>query len=113
MIGRRVGAASISTGVGSGRCPARSSKPVARRSASRGGFDSHALPPARCEVDVMPDNGAPDGGKPPVPDIAAERQGGSDWAAYYRATTGREPRPLFLNGMAAVEASGSAPGQAA
>jgi SAM-dependent methyltransferase len=37
---------------------------------------------------------------------------GSDWAAYYRSTIGREPRPLFAKGMAAVEAAGVAPGQA-
>src|SRR5215207_5022670 len=37
---------------------------------------------------------------------------GSDWAAYYRSTIGREPRPLFTKGMAAVEAAGVAPGQA-
>ena len=35
-----------------------------------------------------------------------------DWAAYYRSTIGREPRPLFAKGMAAVEAAGMAPGQA-
>jgi SAM-dependent methyltransferase len=37
---------------------------------------------------------------------------GSDWAAYYRSTIGREPRPLFTKGMAAVETAGVAPGQA-
>ena len=37
---------------------------------------------------------------------------GSDWAAYYRSTIGREPRPLFTKGMAAVDAAGLAPGQA-
>ncbi len=37
---------------------------------------------------------------------------GSDWAAYYRSTIGREPRPLFAKGMAAAEAAGLAPGQA-
>jgi SAM-dependent methyltransferase len=37
---------------------------------------------------------------------------GSDWAAFYRSTIGREPRPLFTKGMAAVEATGVAPGQA-
>ncbi len=37
---------------------------------------------------------------------------GSDWAAYYRSTIGREPRPLFAKGIAAVEAAGLAPGQA-
>ncbi len=44
---------------------------------------------------------APKGGPP-----------GSDWAAFYRSTIGREPRPLFTKGMAAVEAAGVAPGQA-
>ena len=37
---------------------------------------------------------------------------GSDWAAYYKSTIGREPRPLFVKGMSAVEAAGVAPGQA-
>jgi SAM-dependent methyltransferase len=37
---------------------------------------------------------------------------GSDWAAYYRSTIGRQPRPLFAKGIAAVEAAGVAPGQA-
>ena len=37
---------------------------------------------------------------------------GSDWAAFYRSTIGREPRPLFAKGMAALEAAGVAPGQA-
>jgi SAM-dependent methyltransferase len=37
---------------------------------------------------------------------------GSDWAAYYRSTLGREPRPLFVKGMAAIEAAGISPGQA-
>lgn len=35
-----------------------------------------------------------------------------DWAAYYRHTLGREPRPLFTKGMAAVQAAGVVPGQA-
>ena len=37
---------------------------------------------------------------------------GTNWAAYYRSTIGREPRPLFAKGIAAVEAVGVAPGQA-
>ena len=37
---------------------------------------------------------------------------GADWAAYYRSTIGREPRPLFAKGIAAVEAAGVVPGQA-
>jgi len=37
---------------------------------------------------------------------------GPDWAAYYRHTLGREPRPLFTKGMAALEAAGIGPGQA-
>jgi SAM-dependent methyltransferase len=37
---------------------------------------------------------------------------GSDWAAYYRSTIGREPRPLFVKGMATVKAAGLKPGQA-
>ena len=35
-----------------------------------------------------------------------------DWAAYYRYTQGREPRPLFLRGWAAIEAAGAGPGTA-
>jgi len=35
-----------------------------------------------------------------------------DWAAYYRHTIGRAPRPLFARGMAAVEAAGTGPGHA-
>ncbi len=37
---------------------------------------------------------------------------GTDWAAYYRSTIGRAPRPLFAKGMAAAEAAGVVPGQA-
>ncbi|HET9436404.1 MAG TPA: class I SAM-dependent methyltransferase, partial [Candidatus Limnocylindrales bacterium] len=37
---------------------------------------------------------------------------GPDWAAYYRHTLGREPRPLFVKGMTALEAAGVAAGQA-
>jgi SAM-dependent methyltransferase len=37
---------------------------------------------------------------------------GPDWSAYYGHTLGREPRPLFDRGMAAVAAAGVAPGQA-
>jgi SAM-dependent methyltransferase len=37
---------------------------------------------------------------------------GPDWAAYYRHTLGREPRPLFAKGMAAVGAAAIAPGHA-
>jgi hypothetical protein len=50
----------------------------------------------------------------PAQEPRAPRSGppGSDWAAYYRSTIGREPRPLFAKGMAAVEAAGVAPGQA-
>jgi SAM-dependent methyltransferase len=39
-------------------------------------------------------------------------EAGPDWAAYYRHTLGREPRPLFSRGMALVRAAGLAPGQA-
>lgn len=37
---------------------------------------------------------------------------GPDWAAYYRHTLGREPRQLFVKGMAALAAGGIAPGRA-
>jgi hypothetical protein len=48
-----------------------------------------------------------------VADDTTEREvGGPDWSAYYRHTLGREPRPLFAKGMAAVAAAGVAPGQA-
>jgi SAM-dependent methyltransferase len=35
-----------------------------------------------------------------------------DWAAYYRYTLGREPRPLFLRGWAAIAEAGAGPGTA-
>ena len=35
-----------------------------------------------------------------------------DWAAYYRHTIGREPRPLFARGTAALAAARTEPGQA-
>jgi SAM-dependent methyltransferase len=35
-----------------------------------------------------------------------------DWAAYYRHTVGRDPRPLFAKGMTHVRAAGAIPGQA-
>ncbi len=35
-----------------------------------------------------------------------------DWAAYYRHTVGRDPRPLFAKGMTHVRAAGADPGQA-
>ena len=34
------------------------------------------------------------------------------WAAFYRTTAGREPRPLFAKGMAALNLSGASKGQA-
>ncbi|HEX5590335.1 MAG TPA: class I SAM-dependent methyltransferase [Candidatus Limnocylindrales bacterium] len=37
---------------------------------------------------------------------------GPDWAAYYRHTLGREPRPLFVKGMAALQAAGITAGDA-
>jgi SAM-dependent methyltransferase len=39
-------------------------------------------------------------------------QGPGDWAAFYRHTAGREPRPLFVKGMAALKLAGVTPGQA-
>jgi SAM-dependent methyltransferase len=36
----------------------------------------------------------------------------ADWPAYYRHTAGREPRPLFVKGMALAAESGIVPGQA-
>ena len=58
----------------------------------------------------MPDEPAPD---PGVPTSEADAgPPGADWAAFYRATIGREPRPLFAKGRAVVAASGMAPGQA-
>jgi cyclopropane fatty-acyl-phospholipid synthase-like methyltransferase len=49
-----------------------------------------------------------------VPDELHQPQtdDGPDWAAYYRHTVGREPRPLFVKGMAALEAAAIEPGQA-
>src|SRR5512141_2490861 len=37
---------------------------------------------------------------------------GPDWAAYYRHTQGRPPRPLFDKGLAAIAAAGIRAGQA-
>ena len=54
----------------------------------------------------MPDQPAPE------PRGPKGEPSGSDWAAYYRSTIGREPRPLFVKGVAAVESAGLAPGQA-
>lgn len=49
---------------------------------------------------------------PPEPASASVEERAADWAAYYRATLGREPRPLFLKGVAAMEAANVLPGQA-
>ena len=49
---------------------------------------------------------------PDVPVTDQTAQGGPDWAAYYRKTIGREPRPLFERGMRALSATGMKPGQA-
>jgi hypothetical protein len=46
------------------------------------------------------------------PGSGQEQHDEPDWAAFYRSTIGREPRPLFAKGMAAVEAAGVVPGQA-
>ena len=35
-----------------------------------------------------------------------------DWAAYYRHTLGREPRPVFTKGMQLAAEAGRTPGQA-
>jgi trans-aconitate methyltransferase len=51
------------------------------------------------------DDAAPE----PAPAPGPEEQ---DWAAYYRYTLGRDPRPLFVRGMAAVEAADTVPGHA-
>ncbi len=42
------------------------------------------------------------------PEVAEEQ----DWAAYYRYTLGREPRPLFLRGIEAMNADGVVPATA-
>lgn len=54
----------------------------------------------------MPDESPPETGSPTV------EERGADWAAYYRATLGREPRPLFSKGVAAMGAASISPGQA-
>ena len=41
-----------------------------------------------------------------------DAKSGPDWAAYYRQTIGRDPRPLFERGMRALSAAGMEPGQA-
>jgi SAM-dependent methyltransferase len=43
---------------------------------------------------------------------AGTDQEAPDWAAYYRHTLGREPRPLFTRSMAIVRAACASPGQA-
>ena len=47
--------------------------------------------------------------EPQTPD---DHQDGPDWPAYYRATIGREPRPLFVRGLGLAAEAGMAPGQA-
>ncbi len=44
--------------------------------------------------------------------VTEDAQSRPDWAAYYRKTIGREPRPLFERGMQALSAAGMEPGQA-
>jgi len=46
------------------------------------------------------------------PATPAEPPDGPNWPAYYRATIGREPRPLFVRGMRLATEAGLAPGQA-
>ena len=43
---------------------------------------------------------------------AGTRTDEPSWSAYYRQTLGREPRPIFSRGLAAVEAAAVPPGQA-
>ena len=45
-----------------------------------------------------------------MPDVPA--QDPPSWAAFYEHTAGREPRPLFAKGMAALQRVALAPGQA-
>jgi hypothetical protein len=45
-----------------------------------------------------------------MPDEQAQDPG--NWADFYRHTAGREPRPLFAKGMAALKLAGVAPAQA-
>jgi hypothetical protein len=50
---------------------------------------------------------------PPIPGAEAPAEDEVDWAAYYRYTLGREPRPLFLRGLEAMAEAGAAgPGSA-
>ena len=49
--------------------------------------------------------------EPPAPE-ATDQAEEQDWAAYYRYTFGREPRPLFLHGLEALAAAGVGPGTA-
>jgi SAM-dependent methyltransferase len=46
------------------------------------------------------------------PATGADAHDDTDWAAYYRYTLGREPRPLFVRGMAAVDVARLVPGTA-
>jgi SAM-dependent methyltransferase len=66
----------------------------------------HASRDSHPELTTMPDEPAQE------PSVPKGEPPGRDWAAYYRSTIGREPRPLFAKGMTVVEAAGIAPGQA-
>ena len=46
------------------------------------------------------------------PGTPADHQDGPDWPAYYRATIGREPRPLFNRGVRLAAEAGLAAGRA-
>lgn len=45
-------------------------------------------------------------------EVTDDSEEAPDWAAYYRHTMGREPRPLFSKGMALVRDARVVPGQA-
>ena len=65
--------------------------------------------PAQVPVGTVAPSGPAAGYAASMDDDAAPER---DWAAYYRHTIGREPRPLFARGMAAVDAAGAGPGHA-
>ena len=73
-----------------------------------------------CHTPPMPPNDHPtDDEEPRQTALAGQTDAGAggddelpDWAAYYRHTIGREPRPLFSRGIEFVRASSIAAGQA-
>ncbi len=69
-------------------------------------MDQEPGPPEADPPEADPPEADPPEAGPSDADLPEEQ----DWAAYYRYTLGREPRPLFLRGWAAIEEAGAGPG---